>query len=149
MTDPAPETPERPSDFIRDIVFIQENLYAIEAHVELAREAGHSVFPSQVDTPAQCRQADKPVQGPAVEERPAKAPRDESRNGSLARPGRPIDGNNPDPAHCSRAIARPVDRATSSNAGNEVSTLAQSSIRMAACARSAAIANAIAMRWSP
>src|SRR5215469_13309197 len=96
----------------------------------------------------------QPVERAAIEQVPTDLPRDRATDGALARAARAIDGDDRTSRGLrhrhsvpqSLARPKPASRAHSSNPGKLVATLATSTISTGARARSAATANAIAIR---
>ena len=124
---------------------------ALETHVQSAREPEQLIPIFEREAPAQRSQGEHPVDCTAVEEMEPEALCYLSAYRPLARADRTVhcdDRNGVAHGRISE-IRRPRVAATSTNPGNEVSTLRQSSTLTRSRARSPAIANAIAMRWSP
>src|SRR5690606_3684774 len=139
-----------------DVLAAEPDEAAVEIHVEVAGKGDEPVDVIGRHAGPDRGQAHEAVERPGVEVVPAERPGDALGHRPLAGGGRAVDGDDgsgrpgahgvPVPAS---AMPRPAPAAIGTKPGNEVATFSVSPIEMAPAARIAAIANDIAIRWSP
>ncbi len=138
------------ADQRRDVCAVEQHPCVAELQPKPRSQAGERLGRIQIDPPALRGEPERSVEGTAVQAVPSQSLRQQLRDRPRAGARGAVDGNDRYRRHpTSSRIASPVLAASGAKPGKDVRTLAQSPMAIGPAARKAAIANAMAMRWSP